>query len=88
MKVSEFLRMMPHAWSKGQRVKVHFVFEDQPDRHDSTLDSLTTSTMEGDAPWIINNIPADYDMPVQEFHTQVEYINEKPVSVLIIGAWL
>lgn len=87
MKVSEFLRMMPVAWRKDQQVRVHFVFEAYPNRHDLTLDSTAVSTMEGDAPWIINNIPADYDMQVQEFHTHVEYINGKPVSVLIIGAW-
>ena len=77
MKVSEFLNMMPIAWRKGQRVRVNFVFDDH-----------SVSTMEGDAPWIINNIPVDYDMPVKNFHTQVEHNNGKPVSVLCIGAWL
>ena len=77
MKVSEFLRMMPDAWRRGQQVRVDFVFED---KH--------VSTMKGDAPWILDNIPADYDMPVQTFHTNVEYNGEKPVSVLSIGAWV
>lgn len=77
MKVSEFLRMMPDSWRKDQHVKVTFVF-----------DAHHVSNMQGDANWIINNIPADYNMPVQTFHTHVEYNDEKPVSVLSIGAWL
>lgn len=76
MKVSEFLRMMPDAWRKDQQVRLHLVFEDNH-----------VSTMTGDAPWILDNIPADYDLPVKNFHTMVEYNNEKPVAVLYIGAW-
>lgn len=76
MKVSEFLRMMPDAWRKDQQVEVTFVF-----------DGHHVSNMQGDANWIINNIPADYDMPVQRFHTDLEYNNGNPVSVLSIGAW-
>lgn len=76
MKVSEFLRMMPDTLRKYQHARLHLAFEDHH-----------VSTIEGDVPWILNNLPADYDMPVQEFHTQVEWNNEKPVSVLIVGAW-
>ena len=76
MKVSEFLRMIPDAWRKDQQVKITVAF-----------DSHHVAKMQGDANWIINNIPADYDMPVQRFHNYVDYNNGNPVSVLSIGAW-
>lgn len=77
MKVSEFLRMMPDSWRKDQQVRLDLVLEDNH-----------VATMEGDAPWIIQHLPVNYDMPVQNFHTSVTYKNGNPVSVLSIGAWL